>query len=174
MRLIVAALLLLNSCGPSGKDEGEAFNRAMEHANEQQPDLPRGWRYAVRKDKIRNTLDYVAAIPNEDPGSPIDQTMILVIQKLSQEGVVILFRGNGNAVGCATVCGVAYRAGDLTGSWTAERTYTGESVMLNDSKSALETILSSPQLIAEVPSSLSGQYTFKTGGLTWPPRTSSN
>ena len=174
MRAIAAALLLLASCGPSQQDEINAFNQHMAEANALlAPEMPRGWRYNVRPDRIRNRVDRLAAIANEDQASGRDQTLILSVQQLGDGDVGVFFRGNGIMLGCATVCGVEFRAGDRTGSWTAERTHDGDSVMLLNPEEALPIIRTASSLIVEVDSNIGGQHTFNVAGLTWPPTASS-
>lgn len=172
-QLVMLCALPLAACGAGERDRTEAFNQHMAEANALlAPEMPRGWHYSVRPDRIRDKVDYLASLPNEDEGRR-DQTMILVIQKLSEEDIAVFLRGHNNAVGCAAVCGIAYRADNETGSWTGERTYTGNEVMLHDPKAALATIRASREMIIEVPSDLTGQYTFNVAGLVWPPTASS-
>jgi hypothetical protein len=171
---VLAALLSVQCAPDADQAKMDTFNNHLAEANTLlEPSLPRGWRYSVRSDRIRNTVNRLATLANEDPGSLHDQTLVLVIQKLGDGPTEIFFRDNGTSVGCRTVCGVAYRAGDRTGSWTGERTYTGNEVMLHAPENALATIRSGSMLIVEVPSDLGGQHTFNVAGLTWPPASSS-
>lgn len=169
-----AALLLLASCGPSRQDEINAYNQHMAEANALlAPEMPRGWRYNARADRIRNRVDRLASLANEDDNPLRDQTLILSIQQDGDEPPGIFFRGHNAMLGCATVCGVEFRAGDRTGSWTAERTYDGDAVMLLNPEEALPIIRSATSLIVEVDSNIGGQHTFNVAGLTWPPVASS-
>jgi hypothetical protein len=174
MRAFAAALLLLASCGPSQQDEINAYNQHMAEANALlAPEMPRGWRYNVRPDRIRNRVDRLASLANEDDDPLRDQTLILSIQQDGDEPPGIFFRGHNAMLGCATVCGVEFRSGETVGTWPAERTYGGDAVMLLYPADALPVIRSARSLIVEVDSDIGGQHTFNPAGLTWPPAASS-
>jgi hypothetical protein len=171
-----AALLAISLVAGCGDDRGEqraAANESDVFKTQATDRPPRGWRYTVRPDRIRNSVDRLASLYNEDQSVLQDQKLVLVIQHIAGEQTEIFFRGRGILLGCQTVCGVAYRAGDQTGSWTAERLYDGEGIRLHRPELALAVIRSASTLIVEVPSDLGGQHTFNLAGLTWPPLTTS-
>lgn len=166
--LLLGALMLV-ACGPDARRAEENYQRFMAESNALlAPAMPRGWHYVVRPDRIRGGVDRLASLPNED-SVPRDQSLILSIQQIRDEPVTIAFRGQGIMLGCQTVCGIAYRAGDKTGSWTAEQTYDGRHVALNWPEDALPIIQQADELIIEIDSDIGGQHTFKVAGLTWPP-----
>lgn len=175
---IIAAALLLASCGPGDQTELDNFNRTMAETNALlasfEADLPRGWYYRVETDRIRNQPIRLAGLPNEDEGQSRDQKLLLMIQQDGDEPVSLFFRGrDGNGLRCATVCGVAFRAGDKTGSWTAQRDYAGDAVYLvnpGEVGEALEIIRSNRSLIIEIDSDFGGQYEFKTEGYSGLPK----
>lgn len=176
MRLLVAvALCVLTGCGRSEQDELNDFNQHMAEANALlAPDMPRGWHYTVRPDRIRNTVNRMATLPSEDEDDiNRDQTLILGIGQHGDERVDVFFRGHNNMLKCYTTCGVYYRAGDRTGSWVAERGEMGNDIILSYPEEALPIIRSATSLIVEVPGDVGGQQTFKPAGLTWPPKASS-
>ncbi len=170
MQILVTSMLL-SSCRPGDIDTSNTRQNAVDTLLETSR-IPRGWRYTVRPDRIRNRVDYLATLPNEDSDPARDQTIILVIQELATEDVGVFFRGRRNVVGCATVCGIAFRAGSEVGTWTGIRSYDGNEIILDVPADALSVIRSSSEMIIEVPSDLGGQYTFRVSGLTWPPSVS--
>lgn len=175
MRAFAAALLLLASCGSREQDEINAYNQHMAEANALlAPELPRGWRYNIRPDRIRNRVDRLASLANEDNDPLRDQTLILSIQQLGDGQLMVLFRGHDdNMLACHTVCGVEYRADNATGTWSGNHGYSENIVIIDQPEEVLRTLREARTLIVEVDGSLGGQHTFNVAGLTWPPATSS-
>ncbi len=183
MRSIAALLLLLTSCGRNDQaefnqarfqSEGEDLNRHLAEVNALiGPQMPRGWHYTIRPDRIRNRVDRLASLANEDADPQRDQTLILTIQQDGDEPPMIFFRSPNTLLGCATTCGIEFRSGETVGTWSAERIPRGDAVMLLHPAEALRVIRSARTLIVEVDSDIGGQHTFNAAGLTWPPTASS-
>jgi hypothetical protein len=170
LALALAATFALAGCDRH-QEEIDRFNKSQAAAKallESQPQpQPRGWLYSERPDRIRNQKTYLARLMNDDPGSRLDQTVVLSIQQDGSEPAQVFFRSNDLSLGCATVCQIEFRAGSKTGSWLAQRTYDSDAIILLYPSEALPTITSAKSLIVQIDSNVGGQHTFKTGGFKW-------